>query len=132
MIAWRASVGLDDSLDVFGAHGVGGVTGALLTGIFVSTAWGGDVNGSLGQFLTQVVAVVIAASYSALGAFVIARLVAMVTPLRAEDGAAEQGLDVPLHGEEAYTDGEGALLIPVSSSPRAAQVVAGVTTRGRY
>ena len=49
---------IDDSLDVFGAHGLGGITGALLTGIFVSTAWGGDVNGSIGQFATQLAAVV--------------------------------------------------------------------------
>ena len=132
VITWRASSGLDDSLDVFGAHGVGGITGALLTGIFVSTAWGGDVNGSFGQFLTQLVAVLIAAAYSAVGAFVIAKVVGAITPLRAEDSAEQQGLDVPLHGEEAYSDGEGALLIPVASSARAAQVVSGVTTPGEF
>jgi Amt family ammonium transporter len=125
IITWRASSGLDDSLDVFGAHGVGGITGALLTGIFVSTAWGGDVNGSVGQVLTQFVAVGIAILYSGVGSYLIAQLVGLFTPLRAEDRAEAQGLDVPMHGEEAYGDGEGALLIPVSTSVKAEQVANG-------
>ncbi|MEZ4607868.1 MAG: hypothetical protein R2865_14020 [Deinococcales bacterium] len=51
-IAWRVRTGLDDSLDVFGAHGLGGITGSLLTGVFVSSAWGGSVDASVGQFIT--------------------------------------------------------------------------------
>ena len=122
IITWRASSGLDDSLDVFGAHGIGGITGALLTGLLVSSAWGGEVNGGISQFLTQLVAVIIAILYSAAGTFVIARVIGLFTPLRAEDGIEAQGLDVLLHGEEAYSDGEGALLIPVSSSSMAAKI----------
>lgn len=121
-ITWRGSSSLDDSLDVFGAHGLGGITGALLTGIFVSSAWGGDVNGSASQFVTQLLAVLIAIAYSAVATFVIAKIISLFVPLRAEDKSEAQGLDVPMHGEEAYTDGEGALLIPVSSSPAAAKV----------
>ena len=124
-ITWRGSSGLDDSLDVFGAHGLGGITGALLTGVFVSTAWGGDVNGSFSQFITQLAAVAIAIVFSGVGSFIIARFVALFVPLRAEEKSEDQGLDVPMHGEEAYGDGEGALLIPVSSSPKAAQVANG-------
>ena len=123
-LIWRGSSRLDDSLDVFGAHGLGGITGALLTGVFVSTAWGGDVNGSLSQFLTQLAAVAIAILFSGLGSLAIAWLVGLVTPLRARVVSEAQGLDVPLHGEEAYSDGEGALLIPVSTSAKAAQVAA--------
>jgi Amt family ammonium transporter len=129
-LIWRGSSRLDDSLDVFGAHGLGGITGALLTGIFVSTAWGGDVNGGVGQFVTQLAAVAIAILFSGAGSLLIAWVVGLVTPLRAEEGSEAQGLDVPLHGEEAYSDGEGALLIPVSTSKRAAQV-AGRPAGGR-
>ena len=89
-----------------------------------STAWGGDVNGSLSQFLTQLAAVAIAILFSGLGSLAIAWLVGLVTPLRARVVSEAQGLDVPLHGEEAYSDGEGALLIPVSTSAKAAQVAA--------
>ena len=122
-ITWRGGSRLDDSLDVFGAHGLGGITGALLTGVFVSSAWGGGVDGSASQFVTQLLAVLIAVAYSAAATFVIAKAVSLFVPLRAEDDSEVQGLDVILHGEEAYTDGEGALLIPVSSSPAAARAV---------
>ena len=121
-ITWRSNSRLDDSLDVFGAHGLGGITGALLTGLFVSSAWGGDVDGGLSQFVTQLLAVLIAMAYSAVATFVIAKAISFFVPLRADDNSEVQGLDVLLHGEEAYTDGEGALLIPVSSSPAAAKI----------
>ena len=126
---WRANSSLDDSLDVFGAHGLGGITGALLTGIF-ATSFGDPeaASGSLSQFITQLLAVLIAIGFSAAGTFLIARFVGLFVPLRAEDKEEAQGLDVPMHGEEAYTDGEGALLIPVSSSKRAAQFVGSVST----
>ena len=123
MITWRAHSGLDDSLDVFGAHGLGGITGALLTGIFVSTQWGGDVNGSVSQFITQAAAILIAIAYSAIGTFLIAKLVSVFVPLRADGKDEIQGLDVPIHGEEAYSDGEGALLLPPNSRSAAVQAV---------
>ena len=123
LILWRARSGLDDALDVFAAHGIGGMSGALLTGLFASTAWGAPVNGSLEQLGVQALAVACAAGTSAVGTFAIARLVAAVTPLRADAVTEAQGLDVALHGEEAYTDGEGALLVPVSRlGPRAPAV----------
>ncbi len=121
-LVWRGSSGLDDSLDVFGAHGLGGITGALLTGVFVSTAWGGGVNGSFSQFLTQLAAVAIAIVFSGVGSLVIAWVVSLITPLRAVESNEAQGLDGAMHGEEAYSDGEGALLIPVSTSKMAARV----------
>ncbi len=112
-IEWRASSGLDDSLDVFGAHGLGGIVGSLLTGVFVSTNWGGDVNGSATQFMSQLVAVVIAIGYSVVITFIIASVTRLFFPLRAPDSIEDVGLDVAMHGEEAYSDGEGAILIPV-------------------
>ena len=114
LLLWRARSSLDDSLDVFAAHGMGGISGALLTGLFVSTAWGGSVDGSLSQLGIQAAAVGIAVLFSAVGTFVLAQLVSLVVPLRADEKLEAQGLDVTMHGEEAYTDGEGALLLPLT------------------
>lgn len=114
LLLWRARSSLDDSLDVFAAHGMGGISGALLTGVFVSTAWGGSVDGSLAQLGIQAAAVGIAALFSAVGTFILAQLVSLLVPLRADEKLEAQGLDVTMHGEEAYTDGEGALLLPLN------------------
>ncbi|MEX2534372.1 MAG: ammonium transporter [Trueperaceae bacterium] len=127
-ISWRARSSVDDSLDVFAAHGVGGITGALLTGVLASTAWGASVNGSWGQLATQALAVLISIAFSAVGTLVIVGAVRTLVPLRAPETQEAMGLDVPIHGEEGYTDGEGALLIPVVSSSKAA-AVAGNRTR---
>jgi Amt family ammonium transporter len=120
-ITWRARSGIDDSLDVFAAHGIGGISGALLTGVLASAAWGADVDGGLAQLGTQALAVVISIAFSAVGTLAIAGVVALVVPLRAPESQEAMGLDVPAHGEEGYSDGEGALLIPVASSSKAAQ-----------
>lgn len=115
MIMWRSRTGLDDSLDVFGAHGLGGIVGSILTGVFVSTAWGGAVDASYDQVMIQTLAVLIAVTYSALGTWIIAKVIALFMPLRASDRSELMGLDLSLHGEEAYTDGEGAVLIPTKA-----------------
>ena len=123
VLLWRARSRLDDSLDVFGAHGIGGISGSLLTGVFASVAWGAGADGGLRQLGIQLLAVLVAVGFSALGSYLIAQLVGLVVPLRAAAPAEAQGLDVPMHGEEAYTDGEGAILIPVTSSPVAARAL---------
>jgi Amt family ammonium transporter len=118
-LLWRARTRLDDSLDVFAAHGVGGLTGALLTGVFAQESWNGVANGLLFgnplQLLIQAVAVLAVVAYSAAGTFLILRAIALVTSLRVADAAERAGLDVTQHGEQAYTSGEGAvLLLPLS------------------
>ena len=123
-ITWRTRSRLDDSLDVFGAHGLGGITGALLTGVFISKSWGGDVDGNLGQFITQATAVGIAIVYSGLGTLIIAGIVRIFFPLRAYETLESQGLDIAMHGEEAYTDGEGAILIAATTSKTARAFIA--------
>ena len=114
-IHWRARTRLDDSLDVFAAHGVGGMVGALLTGVFAEAAWNGAVDGLLfgnpGQLGIQALSIVIVFAYSAGMSFLILKGIALVVPLRAGERAEGRGLDVTLHGEEAYTDGEGAILV---------------------
>ena len=111
----RSRTALDDSLDVFGAHGVGGMVGALLTGVFAATAWGapvdGVINGNARLMLPQLAGVVSAAGYSAVVTFVILRVIAVVVPLRRDATRERIGLDIVQHGEEAYGHGEGALLV---------------------
>src|SRR5262252_8029596 len=86
-LLWRAKTSLDDSLDVVGAHGVGGTVGALLTGVFAQKALNGVADGLLfgnpGQLLTQAIAVLAAIVYSGVLSFVLLKVVALVFPLRA-------------------------------------------------
>ena len=111
----RSRTRLDDSLDVFGAHGVGGMVGALLTGVFAATAWGapkaGLIEGSASLLWPQTLGVIAAATYSAIVTFIILKAVGVVVPLRREAARERIGLDVIQHGEEAYSHGEGALLV---------------------
>lgn len=123
LMSWRASSGLDDSLDVFSAHGVGGIVGSLLTGVFASRAWGAPVDGGVDQLFVQLVAVAVAVVFSGIGSYLLARLIGSFLPLRADVAAEANGLDGPMHGEQAYTDGEGAVLIPVGSSHASARIV---------
>jgi Amt family ammonium transporter len=106
-IVWRARTKLDDSLDVSAAHGLGGVVGALLTGVLASAAWGGS-DGRLG---VQALGVVAAIVYSGSATLVLLKLVSLVLPLRARTRDEGMGLDVVAHGEEAYGTGEGAILV---------------------
>ncbi|HEX7807719.1 MAG TPA: ammonia channel protein, partial [Thermoanaerobaculia bacterium] len=114
-LLWRAGTRLDDSLDVLSAHGAGGIAGALLTGVFAQKAWSGGASGLLDgnakQLGIQAAAVIASIIFSGAITFVLLKLIALVTPLRA--GARDEGigLDVTQHGEEAYSRGEGAILI---------------------
>lgn len=120
-ILWSHRAGLDDSLDVFAGHGLGGISGAVLTGVFAQASWGGTdgaLFGNVSLVGTQIVAVVVAIVYSAVGTLVLAKLVSLVAgPLRASLNQERQGLDFSQHGEEAYSDGEGAILV-LPSKPK--------------
>jgi Amt family ammonium transporter len=114
-LEWRARTRLDDSLDVFSAHGVGGITGALLTGVFADSAINGVADGLLfgnaAQLGVQAVSVVAVLAYSGAATFAILKALSWVTTLRAAARDEGVGLDRVDHGEEAYTSGEGALLL---------------------
>lgn len=113
-ILYRSRTSLDDSLDVVAAHGLGGVVGALLTGVFAEARWGGTdglLAGNPKQLGIQAVAVLAALVYSGAVSFVLLKAISLFTSLRAEARSEGLGLDVPLHGEEAYTTGEGAILV---------------------
>jgi Amt family ammonium transporter len=88
----KVKLGYDDSLDVVGIHGVGGTTGALLTGVFAAN---GDV-------WIQFVSVVVTMAYCFVGAFVLLKLVDLTVGLRVSEEDEVQGLDLSQHGENAY------------------------------
>jgi Amt family ammonium transporter len=114
-LLWRARTRLDDSLDVVAAHGVGGTVGALLTGVLAQKAWNGSADGLLfgnpKQVAIQAAAVGAVALYSAGMTWGILKLLVAVVPLRASSREEGLGLDVTQHGEEAYSHGEGAILV---------------------
>jgi Amt family ammonium transporter len=107
----RVKTSLDDSLDVVAAHGVGGTVGALLTGVFADRSLNGIADGLLygnpGQVVIQAVAVGASIVFSAVGTFVLLKLVDLVIPLRAPGADESVGLDISQHGEEAYLHAEG-------------------------
>ena len=95
----------DDSLDVFGVHGVGGIVGAVGTGIFSAASLGG-VKGEgyaiAAQTLIQIEAVAITVVWSGAISFVIYKLVDWAMGLRVDNDTERQGLDLISHGEQAY------------------------------
>lgn len=98
-------LGADDSLDVFGVHGVGGILGALLTGVFTSPSLGGTgaADFSIGhQVYVQAIAVGITIVWSAVVAFIGYKLVDMIVGLRVPEEDEREGLDITSHGEVAY------------------------------
>jgi Amt family ammonium transporter len=110
----KRMIGADDSLDVFGVHAVGGILGALLTGIFVSPDLGGpsvvadwvtgktEYPGYLAQLWIQAKAVGITVVWTAVVAFVAFKIVDMVVGLRVTEEEEREGLDISSHGESAY------------------------------
>jgi ammonium transporter, Amt family len=114
-LLWRARTRLDDSLDVVAAHGLGGTVGALLTGVLAQKAWNGTANGLLfgnpRQLAVQAVSVIVVVAYSGIATFGLLKLVGAFAPLRVPAREEGLGLDVTQHGEEAYSRGEGAILV---------------------
>jgi ammonium transporter, Amt family len=105
-IAKRFNV--DDALDVFGVHGVGGTVGALLTGVFATVAVNpaaadGLLYGNPGQLGIQAIAVLASVGYSAVMTFVILKVLNLFVGLRVADQEEVLGLDVSQHREAAYT-----------------------------
>jgi ammonium transporter, Amt family len=116
-ISLRSRTRIDDSLDVFAGHGVGGLTGALLTGVLAQKLWNpagsdGLLFGNPGQLALQALGCVSSAAYAALMTFVILKGLGLVLSLRALPRIEGVGMDVSQHGEEAYASGEGSILVP--------------------
>src|ERR1700691_5559750 len=91
----KHALGYDDSLDAFGVHGIGGIVGALLTGVFVSK----EISGVDGSFLIQLKGVAVTAIYGFVVSFVILFLIDKTLGLRVAEEQEREGLDISLHGE---------------------------------
>ena len=102
----KRKLGYDDSLDAFGVHGIGGVVGALLTGIFAAEGLGGQglaAGVSIGQqFGIQLVGVIVTVIYCALLSAIILKIVDAVVGLRVREDEEIRGLDIALHDEQGY------------------------------
>ena len=100
----KRRIGYDDSLDVFGLHGIGGMIGAVLTGVFCVPSLGGLVDGvSMGaQVMAQIKGVLLTTVYCFAASWVILKIIDRVIGLRADDAVEELGLDLAEHNERAY------------------------------
>ncbi|MHA1569559.1 MAG: ammonium transporter [Alphaproteobacteria bacterium] len=101
--AWlKPKLGYDDALDVFAVHGLGGIAGAILTGVFAVEAIGGTagaLEGNVGQIWLQIYGILATIAYSGVASFILLKLVDMVIGLRVETDVEQEGLDVTMHGE---------------------------------
>ena len=105
-VGWRTRRGIDDSLDAFGVHGIGGTIGAILTGVFALEAIGGTkglIEGNIGIMGIQVIGVVATYVYAAVVSLVILLVLRSVTGLRIGEDDEMIGLDQTQHGETGYS-----------------------------
>jgi Amt family ammonium transporter len=98
----KAKLKYDDSLDAFGVHGIGGTTGAILTGVFATVGAKGLLAGDVKQFVTQVIAVAAAGAYAFIVTLVISFVLDKTIGLRVEKEDEIMGLDQTQHSESAY------------------------------
>ena len=103
----KRKIGYDDSLDVFGVHAVGGIIGALLTGVFAAEALGGAGFGSGissigGQVQTQAIGIIATIVYTGIVSFILLKVIDSVMGLRVNEEQEAEGLDVALHDERGY------------------------------
>ena len=111
-IKLKHKLGYDDSLDVFGVHGVGGIVGAILTGVFCFKSMGGsgaynDTISMGAQVWGQTLSVLITIAWSGVAAFIAFTVAKAVVGLRVDERSEQSGLDQTDHGESAYTDLQG-------------------------
>jgi Amt family ammonium transporter len=98
-------LGYDDSLDAFGVHGVGGIVGAVLTGVFAKAAISGDpaknglIEGNAHQVVTQLYGIGVTLVYCAVASFILLKLIDVIIGLRVDEEVERDGMDLALHGE---------------------------------
>jgi Amt family ammonium transporter len=121
MLLGALAARLDETLDVLAAHGLAGLTGILFIGFFAQHVWNGVSNGLLyghpRQLAWQAIAVAVGPAYAFAMTFVILRVIGLFMPLRVTQREEALGMDVVQHGEEAYTTGEGAILVVTEEVP---------------
>lgn len=109
MVAYvKPKLGYDDSLDAFGVHGIGGIIGAILTGVFASpliqSAYSGAVYGNFHQVYVQFLAVLVTMIFSGIGTAILFKITEKTVGIRATDKHEAIGLDETQHGETAYNN----------------------------
>ena len=105
----KSKLGYDDTLDVFGCHGVAGIWGTLAVGIFATksvnpASANGLLYGNFGLLKVQFIAVLACVLYAAVATFVILKVISLFVKLRTDKAEESSGLDISLHGETAYND----------------------------
>ncbi|MGQ9364738.1 ammonium transporter [Azospirillum sp. ST 5-10] len=101
----KRAMGYDDSLDAFGVHGIGGIIGAVLTGVFAQEGIGGTaglLEGNASQVVTQVYGIAATIVWSAIASAVILKIIDVVIGLRVDEDVERDGLDLALHGETVH------------------------------
>ena len=104
---------IDDALDAFGCHGIGGVWGGIATGLFAKTSinsvarWDGLVCGNVHLFVAQVLSIIITAAVAVVGTLICIGIIRIFTPLRVDQKEEALGLDISQHGENAYPSFNG-------------------------
>ncbi|MDD3321748.1 MAG: ammonium transporter [Paludibacter sp.] len=109
MVAYvKPKLGYDDSLDAFGVHGVGGIIGAILTGVLatpaIQAAYSGAIYGNFHQLYVQLIAVIATIIFSGIGTFILFKITDKLVGIRATDKQEAIGLDETQHGETAYNN----------------------------
>lgn len=107
-VEFKNKIGWDDALDVWGVHGMGGVLGTILLGVFASasiTGQSGLLEGNVSFFFKELVAVVISAGYAFLFTYLMLIIINTITPVRVSESEEDLGLDDSQHGEVAYDQG---------------------------
>ena len=104
---------IDDALDAFGCHGIGGVWGGIATGLFAKTSinsvarWNGLLFGNIHLFVAQVLSIIITAAVAVVGTLICIGIIRIFTPLRVDQKEEALGLDISQHGENAYPSFNG-------------------------
>lgn len=109
----KGKLKIDDALDAFGCHGIGGIWGGIATGLFGMTSingvakWNGLVFGETRLFVAQIIGIFVSIAVAVVGSLICIAIVRIFTPLRVEERAEKIGLDVSEHGENAYPSFNG-------------------------
>jgi ammonium transporter, Amt family len=123
VIVLRPRTRVDETLDVLAAHGIAGFTGILFIGFVAQFAWNdvadGLFYGNAAQLGDQALAALAAPAYAFVVTYVLLRVIGALMPLRTTEAEEATGMDVVLHGEEAYSSGEGAILVLPEADGRA-------------
>ncbi|HEX8357793.1 MAG TPA: ammonia channel protein, partial [Segetibacter sp.] len=103
-VYWKGKTTIDDTLDVFPCHGIGGIVGMILTGVFANkkiNAAGNDglLYGGTSFFVTQVLGCLIVVAFATIMSFILFKVVDLIHPMRVTEAEEEQGLDITQHAE---------------------------------